>query len=89
MVRQRDQYKPTTAISNNVKLDKKVWDRIMEESRFGKWSIQNRKKTTFKPDKSTCKHMMVISDETGLNTHCVYCGYARYSYKSKPLRSSQ
>ena len=75
-------------MSNNIKLDREAYNKFMEKERYGKWSSQGRKKTTFKPDKSTCKHMMIISDETGINTHCIYCGYARYSYKSKPTRSA-
>ena len=75
-------------MSNNIKLDREAYNKFMQKSRYGKWSIQGRKKTTFKPDKSTCKHMMTNSDENGLDMHCVYCGFVRYSYKSKPLRSN-
>ena len=55
-------------------------------NRYTKWSYQNRKKTTFIPDKSGCRHWMVISDETGINTHCEYCGFVEYLPKSKLIR---
>ena len=55
-------------------------------NRYTKWSYQNRKQTTFIPDKSGCRHWMVISDETGMSTHCEYCGFVKHWSKSKLIR---
>ena len=47
-----------------------------------KWSFQNRKHSTFKIDKTGCRHY--FAERVG-NLSCMYCGFAVYLPENKPI----
>lgn len=77
-------YRKVSVDYNNVALNREA---INMNDKYGKWGMQGRKTTTFERDPDGCNnHWMVISDETGINTHCEYCGFVEYLPKSKAIR---